>query len=100
MLDGNPHLFKKISTDTVKKCFIKAGFPCSETSDEESEPDVGSKIFEDLAECCRRCNLDCDVEDVVSFDDDIPTEEGIMEAVDLIHGNDNESDDEECDNEE
>ncbi|KAJ8892938.1 hypothetical protein PR048_005519 [Dryococelus australis] len=76
---------KAIRPGTVRKCFAKADFKeIEETDDEDNQP------LNELADMLRRGPQDIDAEAVVSFDDNLSTEEGVDRAEDDGKNNDEE----------
>ncbi|KAJ8881658.1 hypothetical protein PR048_018144 [Dryococelus australis] len=86
---------KEIHPDTVGKCFAKAGFK----EIEETDDDEDNQPLNELADMLRRGCQDIDAEAVVSFDDNLSTEEGADRAVQLIHNNSGDETDQEDDGE-
>ncbi|RZF32775.1 hypothetical protein LSTR_LSTR013115 [Laodelphax striatellus] len=72
---------KSIHPETVKKCFVKAGFPCIEHFNEDADT---AKTVEEIANLCRRGDVSLEVDSLISFDNELSTEEGLHRATEIV----------------
>lgn len=75
---------KKILPETVKKCFLKAGFPAHASADTQ---DVTVENLQAISDLCKQGNLPDNAEDVVNFDNELATTEDIQSAADIAAEN-------------
>lgn len=75
---------KKILPETVKKCFLKAGFPAQASADTQ---DVTVENLQEISVLCKQGNLPDEAEDVVNFDNELATTEDIQSAADIAAEN-------------
>lgn len=94
---------KKILPETVKKCFLKAGFPAQASADTQ---DATVENLQEIPVLCKQGrNLPDEAEDVANFDNELATAEDIQSAADIAAENsrcevmeemDDDDDDDEC----
>ena len=77
-------LEEKILPETVKKCFLKAGFPAHASADTQ---DVTVENLQAISDLCKQGNLPDNAEDVVNFDNELATTEDIQSAADIAAEN-------------
>jgi len=75
---------KKILPETVKKCFLQAGFPAHASADTQ---DVTVENLQAISDLCKQGNLPDNAEDVVHFDNELATTEDIQSAADIAAEN-------------
>ena len=70
---------KKILPATVMKCFLNAGFPAHASGDTQ---DVAMENLQTIADLCKQGKLPDDATNVINFDNELITTEGIKSAGD------------------
>lgn len=83
----------KVASVTVRKCFEGSGFPLTVSLPNESE----TVLHDELTSLAQKCQMEIDVESLISFDDKLTTEISV-DACDLLplkDTEDNQHDDEE-----
>ena len=71
---------KKILPETVKKCFLKTGFPAHGSADTQ---DVTVENLQAISDLCKQGNMPDKAKDVVNFDNELATTEDIQSAADI-----------------
>lgn len=86
---------RNIRSDTVQKCFKKAGFPslddCTPTT---SSDDTAENMNEAIQQLCSLHEIPCDVDSYVRIDDDLSTEYTFHSATEFLCLEDSDDDDE------